>query len=148
MTFNPVGMAEPRIIKPLDMQPIYDMIINAKIDEVTTSSAQLELAYKEYLIIGPYKSEEEFFTQDIEANDVEEMSKLYEYKKKQSQAQVTYLATHREKAADAFFYITGAAKDVIIKELNVQDYHGAYVKLNTHMISKGIADLMVFEQKC
>ena len=148
MTTDPVGNAEPRIIKPLDMQPIYELIINAKIDEASTSSAELELAYKEFLISNPYMSEEEFFTKDIEANDVEEMSKLYETKKKHAQYQVTYLATHREKAADAFFWITGAAKDVIIKELNVQDYHSAYVKLNNHMISKGIADLMIFEQKC
>jgi hypothetical protein len=60
------------------------MIINAKIDEASTSSAQLERSYRALLDSGGNMSEEEYYCSGIEANDVEEMTKLYEIKKKQT----------------------------------------------------------------
>jgi hypothetical protein len=76
------------------------------------------------------------------------MYKLYESKKKNHQYAVTYYASHRALAAESFSFIKGAARDIIIAELNQQDYSGAYTKLSAHMISKGMSDITSFETRC
>lgn len=148
MDHDPDIGKEPRPIRDFDKKKIINMIIQAKIDENSAIASELEEIYLQNQADGSIETEEEFYTDGMEADMVEEMYKRYEIKKKNHQQAVTYYASHRALAAESFSYITGAAKDIIISELNLQDYPGAYMKLSTHMVSKGMSDITSFETRC
>jgi hypothetical protein len=73
MDHDPAAGEEPRSLRDFDENPIIDMIIQAKIDEQTSSAVELEAAYSVLKDSGSLITEEEFYTDGLEASEVEEM---------------------------------------------------------------------------
>ena len=63
------------------------------------------------------------------------------------QSAVDYIASHLKSASLVMNKIIGAARDLIIKQLKAQDYHGAYKELNLHFIEKGISKIAEYADR-
>ena len=73
--------------------------------------------------------------------NAEKVNKIHDHETKIHQAAVDYIASHSKSASLVINKITGAARDLIIKQLKAQVYHEAYKELNLYFIKKGISKI-------
>ena len=80
------------------------------------------------------------------ATNVAKVDAIFASQTKSHQYAVNDLAAAKLKCAIVMNKITGPARDVISKELKIEDYHGAYKALNLHFIKQGVSKLVIREE--
>ena len=136
----------PTPVRSWTFDEVLDYICEAMVHFSKVSELSLNTAWQQRPIRSmhpnlPERTEEQWHIAKMSAVNAEKVNKIHDHETKIHQSAVDYIASHLKSASLVMNKITGAARDLIIKQLKAQDYHGAYKELNLHFIKKGISKI-------